>query len=91
MVIPKDAPHPKNAMLFINFMMRPEVAGGQHQPDLLRDRQHGRDEIREQGYLDDPAIYPDPKVMANGYPSVVRDIEIQKLITREWTRFKTGQ
>ena len=41
--------------------------------------------------LDDPAIYPDAKVLANGYPSVVRDPEVQKLITREWTRFKTGQ
>jgi hypothetical protein len=29
--------------------------------------------------------------MANGYPSTVRDLEIQQLITREWTRFKTGQ
>ena len=41
--------------------------------------------------LDDPAIYPDPKVMANGYPSVVRDVDMQRVITREWTRFKTGQ
>ena len=26
MAIPKDAPHPNNAHLFINYMMRPEVA-----------------------------------------------------------------
>ena len=28
MAIPKDAPHPNNAHLFINYMLRPEVAAG---------------------------------------------------------------
>jgi hypothetical protein len=30
-------------------------------------------------------------VLANGYPNVVRDAELQRMITREWTRLKTGQ
>ena len=91
MVVPKDAPHPKNAMLFINYMMQPEVAAANTNTTYYATANMAAMKYVNKDILDDPAIYPDPKVMANGYPSVVRDIEIQKLITREWTRFKTGQ
>ena len=91
MVVPKDAPHPKNAMLFINFMMRPEVAAANTNFTYYATANMAAMKYVNKDILDDPAIYPDPKVMANGYPSVVRDVEVQKIITREWTRFKTGQ
>jgi putrescine transport system substrate-binding protein len=91
MVVPKDSPHPKNAMLFINFMMRPEVAAANTNTTYYATANMAAMKYVNKDILDDPAIYPDPKVMANGYPSVVREIGIQKLITREWTRFKTGQ
>jgi putrescine transport system substrate-binding protein len=91
MVVPKDAPHPKNAMLFINFMMRPEVAAANTNVTYYATANMAAMKYVNKDILDDPAIYPDPKVMANGYPSVVRDLNIQQLITREWTRFKTGQ
>ncbi len=42
--------------------------------------------------LDDPAIYPDAGRRRSACsPSVVRDEEVQRVITREWTRLKTGQ
>jgi len=91
MIVPKDAPHPKNAMLFIDFMMRPEVAAANTNTTYYATANMAAMKYVNKEILDDPAIYPDPKVMANGYPSVVRDVEIQKVITREWTRFKTGQ
>jgi len=40
--------------------------------------------------LDDPAIRPDTKMLANGYPSVLRDPEVQKVITREWCGSRPG-
>jgi putrescine transport system substrate-binding protein len=91
MVVPKDAPHPKNAMLFINFMMRPEVAAANTNFTYYATANMAAMKYVNKDILDDPAIYPDPKVMANGYPSVVRDLDTQQFITREWTRFKTGQ
>lgn len=91
MVVPKDAPHPKNAMLFINFMMRPEVAAANTNMTYYATANMKAMKYVNKDILDDPAIYPDPKVMANGYPGVVRDIDIQRVMTREWTRFKTGQ
>jgi putrescine transport system substrate-binding protein len=91
MVVPKDAPHPKNAMLFINFMMRPDVAAANTNFTYYATANMAAMKYVNKDILDNPAIYPDPKVMANGYPSVVRDVDMQRVVTREWTRFKTGQ
>ena len=91
MMVPKDAPHPKNAMLFINYMMRPEVAAANTNTTYYATANMAAMKYVNKDILDDPAIYPDAKVMANGYPNVVRDVDIQRVITREWTRFKTGQ
>ena len=41
--------------------------------------------------MDDPAIYPDEETKKRMFPSVVRDEAVQRVITREWTRLKTGQ
>ncbi len=91
MMIPKDAPHPKNAMLFINFMERPEVAAANTNFTYYATANMAAMKAINKDILDDPAIYPDAKIMAKGYPNVVRDVEVQRVVTREWTRFKTGQ
>jgi putrescine transport system substrate-binding protein len=41
--------------------------------------------------LEDPAIYPGEDVQKRMFPSVERDEKVQRVITREWTRLKTGQ
>jgi putrescine transport system substrate-binding protein len=91
MLVPKDAPHPKNAMLFINYMLRPDVAAANTNATYYATANMAAMQYVNKDILDDPAIYPDAKVLANGYPSVVRDPDVQKLIIREWTRFKTGE
>jgi len=91
MLVPKDAPHPKNAMLFINYMMRPDVAAANTNTTYYATANMAAMKLVNKDILDDPSIYPDAKILANGYPSVVRDVDVQRVITREWTRFKTGQ
>ena len=91
MMVPADAPHPKNAMLFINFMMRPEVAASNTNTTYYATANMAAMKYIDKDILDNPAIYPDAKVLANGYPNEVRDAELQRMITREWTRLKTGQ
>ena len=49
MAIPKDAKHPNNAHLFINYIMRPEVMAGNQQLRHLRQRQQGFDGADGQG------------------------------------------
>jgi len=91
MMVPVDAPHPKNAVLFINYMMRPDVAAANTNTTYYATANMAAMQYVHKDVLDNPAIYPDAKVLANGYPNVVRDAEVQQVVTREWTRFKTGQ
>jgi putrescine transport system substrate-binding protein len=91
MLVPKDAPHPKNAMLFINYMMRPDVAAANTNTTYYATANMAAMRLVNKDILDDPAIYPDARILANGYPSVVRDADVKKVVTREWTRFKTGE
>src|SRR6202012_842421 len=68
MMVPKTAPHPKNAMLFINFMMRPEVAAANTNYTNYATANMAAMKYVKAEILADPAIYPDAKVLANGFP-----------------------
>lgn len=66
MAIPKYAPHIKNALTFMNFMMRPEVAKrvailqGYSSPNLQARR------LMPKRYRTDPLIYPAPETLKRG-------------------------
>jgi putrescine transport system substrate-binding protein len=91
MLIPADAPHPKNANLFLNYMMRPEVIAAATNFTYYANANLPAKEFVNKEILDDPAIYPSEEVLKRGFPSVVRDQNLNRIITREWTRVKTGQ
>jgi putrescine transport system substrate-binding protein len=91
MLIPKDAPHPDNAHLFLNYMLRAKVIA-----DCTNYTYYANGNAAARKYvlpeiLDDPAIYPDAETQKRMFPSVVRSEDVQRVITREWTRLKTGQ
>jgi putrescine transport system substrate-binding protein len=91
MLIPKDAPHPDNAHLFLNYMLRAKVIA-----DCTNYTYYANGNVAARKYvlkeiLDDPAIYPDAETQKRMFPSVVRSEDVQRVITREWTRLKTGQ
>ena len=91
-LIPKDAPHPKNAHTFINYMLRPEVIARGHQHRELRQRQCGGDRSSSiEGVKDDPGVYPPPEVRAKLSPDLTDTEETTRLMTRMWTRFMTGK
>jgi putrescine transport system substrate-binding protein len=90
LAIPADAPHPNNAHLFINFLMRPGVAarntnlikyanGDTPTPDIKED-------IRT-----DPGVYPPPAMLAKLHPEPMRTPDFTRIVTRMWTRFKTNK
>jgi putrescine transport system substrate-binding protein len=88
--IPKDAPHPGNAHLFINYMLRPEVIAAVtnlvHYPNgNLAARQ-----FVDKGVLEDPTVYPPPDVMAKLVPDLADTEESTRLMTRGWQKFMTG-
>jgi putrescine transport system substrate-binding protein len=91
MLIPKDAPNPDNAHLFLNYMLRPDVIAECTNYTYYANGNKAAQPLVLPEILEDPAIYPDEETQKRMFPSVVRDEELQRVITREWTRLKTGQ
>ncbi len=91
LAIPKDAPHPTEALAFINYLLRPEVAA--KNSDLVA---YANGNLASQKYidkkvLDDPGIYPSAATMSRLYTVNARSPAAQRLINRVWTRVKTGR
>ena len=91
MAIPADAPHVKNAHLFINFLLRPEVAA--QNSNLIKYANAVSPDIQPlaPGVRADPGVYPPAEVRARLHPERPRPADYQRLLTRMWTRFKTGK
>ncbi|HYL03024.1 MAG TPA: polyamine ABC transporter substrate-binding protein [Steroidobacteraceae bacterium] len=91
MAIPADAPHVRNAHLFINFLLRPEIAA--RNSNLIKYANSVLPSIQplDPAVASDPGVYPPPQVRARLTPERARPADYQRLLTRAWTRFKTGR
>jgi putrescine transport system substrate-binding protein len=91
LAIPADTPHVKNAHLFINYLLRPEVAASNS--NLIKYANAVSADIQplSPAVRADPGVYPPPEVRARLTPERPRPPEYQRLLTRMWTRFKTGK
>jgi putrescine transport system substrate-binding protein len=89
--IPADAPHLKNAHLFINFLLRPDIAA--RNSNFLK-YANGDDPAQEPltaEVRNDPGIYPPQPVRATLVPELAKSAQFTRLLNRMWTRFKTGE
>ena len=91
LAIPADAPHVKNAHLFINYLLRPDVAASNS--NLIKYANAVNPDIQplNPAVRADPGVYPPAQVRARLTPERARPPEYQRLLTRMWTRFKTGK
>ena len=91
LAIPADAPHVRNAHLFINYLLRPAVAARNSNLIKYANSVQPALEPLDPGVRGDPGVYPPPAVRARLTPERARPPEFQRLLTRMWTRFKTGK
>lgn len=91
MAIPADAPHVRNAHLFINYLLRPDVAA--RNSNLIKYANAVLPDIQplDPAVRNDPGVYPPAAVRARLTPERARPADYQRLLTRMWTRFKTGR
>jgi putrescine transport system substrate-binding protein len=91
LVIPADAPHVKNAHLFIDYLLRPEVAA--QNSNLIKYANAVSPELQplDPSVRNDAGVFPPPEVRARLTPERARPPDYQRLLTRAWTRFKTGK
>ena len=91
LAIPADAQHPKNAHLFIDFLMRKDVAARNTNFVRYASPNAGAFEQIDPAITGDVNIYPTAEVKQHLYPNLARSQEFTRELTRTWTRFKTGK
>jgi putrescine transport system substrate-binding protein len=89
--IPKDAPHVAEAHAFIDFMLRPEMAARNTSVTNFANSVLESKPYIDKSVVENPAIYPDVATMARLFTVSPYDPPTQRLVTREWTRVKTGK
>ena len=91
LAITKDAPHPAEALAFINYLQRPDVAAKNSNLVSYANGNLASQKLIDKKVLDDPGIYPKPETMTRLYIVNARSPEAQRLVNRIWTKVKTGR
>lgn len=90
MAIPKDAPHPKNAHLFINYILRPEVHASLSNKVFYANPNAASKKFVNKAVADNPTIFLGPDdIKKLTTPDAVPQ-EIRRVQTRLFTSFKAG-
>ncbi len=91
MAIPKDAKHPNNAHLFLNYVMRPEVMAGISNYVRYANANKAATPLLDKDIVENPNITPPPEMMAKLFTFAVVPPDVDRLYTRIWTKLKTGK
>jgi putrescine transport system substrate-binding protein len=88
--IPADAPHPDNAHLFLNYLLRPEVIAA-----ISNETRYASPNPRALPLLapevrDDPAVYPPEQIRRTMRLGVIHSPKEERARSRLWSRVKTG-
>ena len=91
-VIPADAKNIEDAHLFLNYMMRPEVAAADSNYTWYAT---ANKTALDEGLIDEavtssPAAFPPPEQVADMYTLTPLTPKIERIRTRTWTDFKAG-
>lgn len=91
LAIPKDAKHPKNAHLFINYLLRPEIAAKNSSYISFANANKASTPLVDAAVTGNPNVYPPPELMTKLVPDMPESPEFSRLLNRSWTTVKTGQ
>lgn len=91
MAIPVDAPNVENAHTFLNFIMDAQNMAAASNYVYYANGNEASQEFLVEDVIDDTAIYPDEATLANLYTTTPYDAGVQRVVTRLWTRVKSGQ
>lgn len=88
--IPVDAPNPDNAHRFIDYMMEPAAMAEVTNQYFYPNGNRAAFELVAEEVKSDPNVYPPEELMDKLFPNLPRDHKTLRMLTRSWTRFKTG-
>ncbi|MCC6171204.1 MAG: polyamine ABC transporter substrate-binding protein [Gammaproteobacteria bacterium] len=91
LAIPADAQHPKNAHLFIDYLLRPEVAAKNSSFVNYANSNAASWPLVTEAVRNDRGVYPSAEVKPKLVVDITESPQFTRLLTRTWTRFKTGK
>ena len=91
MAVPADAAHVKNAHIFINYMLRAEVAAKNSNFISFANSNAASWPLVNADVKNNPGIFPTPEMMTKLVPDLPETAEFTRSLTRTWTRFRTGK
>ncbi|MCF4995712.1 extracellular solute-binding protein [Pseudomonas syringae] len=91
LAIPKDSSNVKQAHAFINYLLKPEVIAQVSDYVGYANPNPASDKLMEQSIRTDESVYPPQAVLDKTYVSIELPPNIQRLMTRSWTKVKTGK
>ena len=91
LAIPVDAPHPENAHKFIDYILKPEVVAAITNYVFYANPNLPALEFVDEEVKSNPGIYPPADVVAKAFVMRAHSPDFEEVLTRTWTRIKTGQ
>lgn len=91
LAIPADAPHKDNAHKFINYILEPEVVAAITNYVFYANPNLPATEFVDEEVKSNPGIYPPAETLAKAFVMSAHSPEFEEVLTRTWTRIKTGQ
>jgi putrescine transport system substrate-binding protein len=90
MAIPVDAPNPNGAHKFLNFIMDAQNMAQASNYVYYANGNAASKEFLVEDVIGDPAIYPDDATVENLYTTTPYPPNVQRTVTRLWTKVKSG-
>ena len=91
LAIPVDASNPKEAHAFINYLLDPAAIAGVSDYVGYANPNLKAGELMDQDVRNDESVYPPQAVLDNLFISAEMPVKVQRLMTRSWTKVKSGQ
>ncbi|NMH65710.1 polyamine ABC transporter substrate-binding protein [Shewanella salipaludis] len=91
LAIPADAANADNALAFIDYLLRPEVIASITNYVSYANPNDPAQALVDAAIRNDPSIYPSKEVQSKLYIGEIRPLKIQRVMTRVWTKVKSGR
>ncbi len=90
MAIPVDAPNPDAAHKFLNFILDAQNMADASNYVYYANGNKASQPLLLEDVIGDPAIYPDAATLENLYTTTPYPAKVQRVVTRLWTKIKSG-
>ena len=90
MAIPADAPNPEGAHVFLNWIMDPANIAAASNYVYYANGNEASKPLLVEDVITDTAIYPDEATLENLFTTTPYPAKVQRVVTRMWTRIKSG-